>query len=401
MAVTIPDFWKLVVESRLLSAEQCQKLAADFTHVKGAADQGNSKTLGEWLVARNALSRYQTMVLMAGRAGPFYYGDYRVYERVEQGALKGQFRAIHAPTGHPTMLRFLTGSVVKDPREWAGAAARVVKQTGVVYPLLQRYFEPVDLQAFKFVVTEDLRGETLDELLAKSGRLHPLEACRIVRHAAFALAYLHQVGIIHGDVRPQHLLLEPSGNVKLLIDPTVPLGLVNVAQIDPQSPAAAKADYLAPDFLKAGKFPDELTDVYALGCTLYQLLTGQVPFPGGLPGQKLARHAAERIQPLEPYGIPQPLAQLVAYMMAKNSASRYQQASVVAEQLVPFIDPAHLQIPASSPPPTLAAYESWIKQKQAVLSTAATKPAAAPRVDVTAAAASGPLLVKTDASAST
>ncbi len=373
MPVSIPDFWKLVLESRLLTAEQCQKLGADFGQVKGAADQGNAKTLGEWLVTRNALSRYQNTVLQAGRAGPFYYGDYRVYDRVESGSLAGQFRAIHAPTGHPAMLRFLTGAVTKDQREWAAVAARVVKQAGVIYPLLQRYFEPVDLQAFKFVATEDVRGETLDEVLAKKGRLAPQEAARIIRHAAFALAYLHQVGIIHGEIRPQHLLLEPNGNVKLMVDPTIVQGPVQVAQIDPNSPLAVKADYLAPEFMQAGKSPDELTDIYALGCTFYQLLTGQPPFPGGLPGQKLARHAAERIQPLDPYGVPQPLGQLVAFMMAKNPASRYQHATIVAEQLSPFVDPAQLQIPSQSPPPTLAAFENWIKQKQAVLASAPVK----------------------------
>ena len=83
MSVAIPEFWKLVIESRLLTAEQCGKLGADFGHVKGAANQSNARTLAEWLVSRNALSRYQSTVLLAGRAGPFYYGDYRVYDRVE------------------------------------------------------------------------------------------------------------------------------------------------------------------------------------------------------------------------------------------------------------------------------------------------------------------------------
>lgn len=386
MSVSTADFWKLVTDSRLLTPEQCQKLAADFAQVKGTTEQTSAKVLVEWLVSRNALSRYQAMVLMAGRAGPFYYGDYRVYDRVEQAAWKGQFRAIHAPTGHPVMLRFLTGPVTKDPHLWASTAGHVVRQAELVYPLVQRYFEPVDLQAFKFVASEDLRGETLDEVLAKAGRLHPVEACRIIRLAAYGLAALHQAGIVHGDIRPQNLLLEPTGNIKLLIDPTLMLGPINIAQVDPASVEALRADYLAPEFLQAGKLPDALTDIYALGATLFQLLTGQPPFPGGTPGQKLARHAAERIQPLEPYGIPPQLTQIVAFQMAKNPASRFQQASVVGEQLMPFVDPAHAQITAAAPAPTLASYEGWIKQKQSVLAQAAVEtPArepAFPQVDL-------------------
>lgn len=393
MSVAIPEFWKLVIESRLLTAEQCGKLGADFGHVKGAANQSNARTLAEWLVSRNALSRYQSTVLLAGRAGPFYYGDYRVYDRVEGGPLAGQFRAIHAPTGHPVLLKFLGGSVLKDKQEWAAVAARVVRHASVAYPLVQRVYEPVDLNAFKFIASEDVRGETLEDLVAREGRLPPPEASRVMRLAAFALAAMHKQGLIHGSMRPQHLLLEPSGNVKLLVDPAQKLEPINVAQLDLNAPAAQQADYLAPEFIQPNKSPDVLTDIYALGCTFYQLLSGQPPFVGGSPQEKMARHAAQGIQPLEPFGVPHPLAQIVAFMMAKNSTVRYQQAGICAEQLASFVDPSRQHIPAITPPPTLAAYDAWIKQKQKVLSAASVKAASPPaaelpKVDIRLGAAS-------------
>ncbi|MEX2174662.1 MAG: hypothetical protein WD872_09895, partial [Pirellulaceae bacterium] len=86
---------------------------------------------------------------------------------------------------------------------------------------------------------------------------------------------------------------------------------------------------------------------------------------GGTIQQKMARHAAEPIQPLEPFGVPQPLAERVAYMMAKNPAVRYQSAEVVAEQLAPFVEPAALQATPPAPPPTLASYEALLRQRQA------------------------------------
>ena len=70
MSVTIPVFWQLLQDSRLLGPEQCRQLAADFAQVKGAADSSSAKTLAEWLVSRNVLSKYQTTILLAGRAGP-------------------------------------------------------------------------------------------------------------------------------------------------------------------------------------------------------------------------------------------------------------------------------------------------------------------------------------------
>ncbi len=375
MSIPIPVFWSLLQESRLLVAEQCQQLAADFSQVKGASDQSNARTLAEWLVARNVLSRYQTMILLAGRPGPFHYGDYKVYDRIEKGRLAGNFRAVHGPTGHPVLLQFLTGAVISDPAAWADAVQNTLSACLVQSPHVQRFFEPVDLGSFKFVVSEDLRGVTLDERLAM-GRFPPQEACRLVRMAAIGLAQLHQSGRAHGDVRPANLFLDTSvqghpGDVKVLFEPHSVPGPVSFAQ--ESAKLTAMADYLAPELMHAGRLPDPLSDVYALGCTLYCLLAGSPPFVGGTVLQKMTRHASEAIRPLESLGVPQPLAQLVTYMLAKNPQVRYQSPAVVAEQLAPFIDPALLYANPAQPLPTQGGYEHWVQQKQAHLA-AATAP---------------------------
>lgn len=377
MSIPIPVFWSLLQESRLLAAEQCQQLAADFSQVKGASDQSNARTLAEWLVARNVLSRYQTMILLAGRPGPFHYGDYKVYDRIEKGRLAGCFRAVHGPTGHPVLLQFLTGAVIQDPAAWADAVQNTLSACSVHSPQVQRFFEPVDLGAFKFVVSEDLRGVTLDERMSV-GRFPPTEACRLVRQAALGLAQLHQSGRAHGDVRPANLFLDTSvpghpGDVKVLFDPHLVPGPVNFAQQDATGKLAAMADYLAPELMHAGRLPDPLSDVYALGCTLYCLLSGSPPFVGGNVMQKMTRHASEAIRPLESLGVPQPLAQLVTYMLAKNPQVRYQSPAIVAEQLSAFVDPAQLYANPPQPLPTQAGYEHWVQQKQAHQAAAAAQ----------------------------
>src|SRR5205085_2502107 len=130
------------------------------------------------LMDHRAVSKYQATVLLAGRAGPFFYGDYKVYERVEKGRLAGCFRAVHNATKHPVLLRFLTGPVLTDPRLWAAASASTLAAGQIMSPYVQRYFEPVDLQKFKFIVSEDVRGTTLDEKVV-TGRMPPAEASRI------------------------------------------------------------------------------------------------------------------------------------------------------------------------------------------------------------------------------
>jgi hypothetical protein len=311
------------------------------------------------LMNHRAISKYQATVLLAGRAGPFFYGDYKVCERVEKGRLAGRFRAAHIATKHPVLLRFLTGPVLTDPRLWDVASANTLAAAQITSPYMQRHFEAVDLQKFKFIVSEDVRGTTLDEKIA-SGRLQAAEGCRIARLAALGLAQMHGQGRVHGDVRLASVMLESAPNepnVKLLFDAHQTPGPIDISQQQAGSALELMADYLAPELQTPGQRPEAVADIYALGCTLYALLTGSPPFAGGTVEQKLARHVSEPIRPLETYGVAAPLAQLVTHLMAKNPAVRYQSAALVAEQLATFVEPAALRIAPPGPPPTLAAYE--------------------------------------------
>jgi eukaryotic-like serine/threonine-protein kinase len=366
MPVAAPTFWSLLEHSRLLTAEQIRHLAADFGQSGAAGDRQDATCVAEWLVSRNVISKYQSTILLAGRSGPFLYGDYSVYDRIEKRRLTGWFRAVHRPTGHPVTLQFLTGPVVSDPRLWAHAAHLALAATAIRSPQLQRFWEPVDLGTFKFLVSEDMRGGSLEDKLAKE-RIAIPEVCRCVRLAAIGLAHLHQEGRVHGDVRPANLWLESAagaspGNVKLLYEPHQIPGPLALADLDPAGQLSLMADYVAPELAQPGKCPDPLTDIYALGCTLYTLLAGQPPFAGGTPQQKFPRHASEPIRPLEQLGVPQPLAQLVAFLMAKNPAVRFQSAAIVAEQLTPFVAPQSVSVPAPAMQVTLPAYEAWLRQ---------------------------------------
>ena len=134
MTLPIPDFWRLVIESQLLPAEECQRLGQQFGHGEGAAAQGNARTLAEWLMSQNIISRYQSTILLGGRAGPFIYGDYKIYDRTEGGPLDGQFKAVHSVTGHPVLLKFFAGETVSDPQRWSAVLDRSLKHAALNHP---------------------------------------------------------------------------------------------------------------------------------------------------------------------------------------------------------------------------------------------------------------------------
>ena len=376
MSVSIAEFWKLLVDSRLLPVQQCQQLNTSFQSVKGADTQGNAKTLAQWLISLNHITHYQATILLGGRTGPFFYGDYKIYDRIAAGRLEGCFRAVHCPTGHPVLIQFINSTDTQNPELWSAAVSHALAHCETRHPNLNQCHEPVDLVTYRFLVMEDLQGQSADELLRSTGPIHAAEACRFIRLTAMGLARLHQNNQIHGDVRPWNMWVEPTGNVKLLRDPFDRPAPLNFAQ--PSNQLLLRSDYLAPEFTQPGKQPDVLTDIYALGCSFYQLLTGRPPFPGGDAPQKLGRHAAEPIQPLEPFGVPQQVAQMVTYMMAKNPGVRYQQIDTVVEQLNTYVAPENLQPRPQTLPPTLHSFEHWIKQKQQSLSHQPKPQAAVP-----------------------
>ncbi len=395
--MSLSDFWKLLADSRLLSPAQVQRLAADFQKEKPPTEQ-NVKTAAQWLMDLRALTKYQAQVLLAGKPGPFFFGDYKVYERIDKGRLAGCFRAVHNASKYCVILRFATGTLLKEPHQWAAASENAALSRQIVSPFVQRYFEAVDSTRFKFIVSEDVRGSGLDETLATSGKLPPAEACRLMRQVALGLAAMHAAGRAHGDLRPASIALETFGNqpaiVKLLYDAMALPAAFDLSQLQEGGRLALLADYLAPELLAAGRPPDALSDIYGLGAILYALLTGKPPFAGGNVEQKLKRQISEPARSLETMGVPQPLAQLVSYLMAKNPGVRYQSAAQVADQLALFIPPANLSAGPPPPPPTLAAYEKYLQQKPAaVVQPARPQPAPAtnsqPAVPIAASLAQG------------
>lgn len=378
MSLSARDFWRLVIESRLLAPERCQQLNDAFTRTQGAingvagraghTDGVGAKALARWLVSQTAISRYQAKVLLAGRPGPFVYGDYLIHNRIDGGRLAGLFRARHLPTRHRVLLSFLAGPELEDPQAKARLSQQVqaASAASLDQPNLARTYQWVDLGSYKFVVLEDLQGETAQDRLRSAGKLPPGIACRIVRQVALGLARLHAQGQAHGQIYPGNLWLDNCGQAKLLHFPLTTMSLAGLRSSEPAATdlAAVQADFLAPELAQAAHLPDARSDIYGLGCALYQLLSGQVPFPGAEARARLLRHATETPRSLESISpaVPAALAKLVAYMMHKNPDLRYQQAASVAEALAPFASADESRPPDAKLAARQLAFEAWLRQ---------------------------------------
>lgn len=363
MSISITDFWRLAIESRLLTPEQCQQVAGRFSQTRSsdeAAKPVDTKSLAEWLVGQKLLTKYQAKVLLAGRAGPFHYADYRIQDRIASGRLSGWFRAVHLPTRHPVLLQFVPPAQAKEVASGGVLAGFVSALTSIKDPHLARCYAFVDTGNHKLFVWESLRGTSLEEQLAGTPTLPAAQALRVGLQIARGLVTLHGHGIVHGDVRPHHVWLSAEGRTQLICDLSTRRAPIDTANPADDSLLQERADYLAPEFLQPGRSPDVLTDVYALGCALYRMLTGRVPFAGGDIAHKLQRHATEPIRPLESFGIAAEVARIVTYMMAKNPAIRLPSAQVIVEQLSALLNDRQPAAEVAAAP-SAASFEQWLQ----------------------------------------
>ena len=237
-----------------------------------------------------------------------------------------------------------------------GAVERFEREARAVakldHPNIVRIHDANEAGDVHFLVMEYLAGTDLSRMVDLRGPLPVAEACGYARQAALALGHAHGRGLVHRDIKPANLMV-CDGVVKVL-----DLGLARLrapeSLADDGPPAAAGAelvdtltrdgavmgtpDYMAPEQALNTAGADIRADLYALGCTLYAVLTGEVVFPGGDALEKAKRHAAEEPRPLNAVrpGVPPKLAAVVARMMAKAPADRFQTPAEVAAALEPF-----------------------------------------------------------------
>jgi eukaryotic-like serine/threonine-protein kinase len=327
--------------SGLLTQEQIdrawQALAEDSLAAEQAIEDATDEALGEHLVAMGFLNRWQAEQLRHGRT-KFSLGPYRILDAIGHGGMGYVFKGEHALLGRIEAIKVLPKTQM-HPASIAAFCREIRAQAQLDHPNLVRLsFADKDGETY-FLVTEFVEGSDLRRLVRHHGVLSTRQAAVIVSQAAEALAYAHDRGLVHRDVKPGNLLVTPQGLTKL-----TDLGLASFSWDATNGTGAATKhivgtpDFLAPEAIVAPQNPRPVSDIYALGCTLYYAVTGKVPFPGGQTSDKLRRHLEEA--PLTPARLNSSLdrdfVDLLADMMQKRPDQRLQRAADVVERLRPW-----------------------------------------------------------------
>ena len=356
MTISIEQFWELAERARLFDHVETQTLCKRFLLSQKDTESQTAKAAAEWLLSQRRITGYQARSLLKGRAGPFVIGEYLLLqERKLDCAQLQRFDAIHESTRHRVLV-----TVWSDSAAWATIERRFHAGRRIRNANLDRWYECGDDDGRRFSVSEWPPGKTARQILETRQKIGATKACHLLHQISQALGHLHARGETHGAIRPDEIVVQDSGHAKLLrpVWPTNDLGsrIVNSESVR----AGRLVHYAAPELVQPNAAADTLTDVYALGCTLYEMLTGTLPFLAADPRSMLEAHATQPLPPWdESLALPDGLSEVVSFMMAKRRSVRYQDMDEVVEKLERYL-PSGIQQPKIEQRPTATLYQGHI-----------------------------------------
>ncbi|MEJ7591255.1 MAG: bifunctional serine/threonine-protein kinase/formylglycine-generating enzyme family protein [Planctomycetaceae bacterium] len=338
-APALPCSWAVFLqrlrESRLLSEEE---IAAGMISV---SSDSSSTAFGEHLVAAKKLTSFQVNALLRSSDDPLILGEYIVQDMVGRGGMGTVYRAVHRRMKRTVAVKVLRRDIAQADLLAKRFLREVEVAAKLCHPNIVTAYDAGEQNGISYLVSEFVEGQNLSELVKEYGPLSLPLAVDVVLQAARALEYAHREGVIHRDIKPSNLLLDDSGNVKLL-----DVGLARV-----NSPTASKidhgadltttgmimgtVDYMSPEQAQNTRLADERSDIYSLGCTLYFLMTGHAPFAKGTAMERLLAHREQPIPSLchlSPQ-VPELMDRLLSSLMAKKPADRMASMRELVHQL--------------------------------------------------------------------
>jgi serine/threonine protein kinase len=263
-------------------------------------------------------------------ASPDRLGAYRLIDKLGEGGTGVVYRGVHVALGKRVAIKVLHADVARDPR-----LATTLLREG---RLASRAHHPgiVDVTDFgttrdgrTYLVMELVEWPTLRDLL-REGALEEERAVAICRQILLALDEAHRQGVVHRDLKPANVFVGPGDLVKIGDFGTARWMRPGERGVKDtrENTVSGSPDYMSPEHCR-GQLTDGRTDVYALGCMLFEMLTGDVPFTGDTAVAVMIKQVNEAVPaPVGPGGaVSEPLAELMRRAMAKRVEGRYQTAS--------------------------------------------------------------------------
>jgi serine/threonine protein kinase len=222
------------------------------------------------------------MALNTSKPDMHTIGNYELLEKVAEGGMGSVWRARHAESGQIVAIKIMPAHMASNPTLLRRFEQEFRAASRLDHPNIVRALDYGDTGHTPYLVMEFVEGESLGQKIERDGKMTEAESVRIIAQVAQGLHRAHKQGIIHRDVKPDNVMVQPDGVAKL-----ADLGLVKEVDADLNLTKTGRGlgtpHFMAPEQFRSAKDADIRADVYSLAATLYMMVTGELPFKSNGP----------------------------------------------------------------------------------------------------------------------
>lgn len=271
------------------------------------------------------------------KAGMIIGERYEILGKIGTGGMADVYKAKDHKLNRFIAIKVLKQEFREDTNFIRKFRAEAQSAAGLTHPNIVNVYDVGDDQGIHYIVMELIEGITLKEYISKKGKLSIKEATSIAIQVSMGLEAAHSHGIVHRDVKPQNIIISTDGKVKV-----TDFGIARAASANTiSSNAMGSVHYSSPEQVRGG-YSDEKSDIYSLGITLYEMVTGHVPFDGDTTVAIAIKHLQEEMVPPSEYtqDLPHSLEQIIFKCTQKSVDRRYSNMTdVIADLKHSLIDP--------------------------------------------------------------
>ena len=247
---------------------------------------------------------------------------YEIIKTIGEGGMANVYLANDTILDRKVAIKVLRGDLSNDEKFIRRFKREALSVSNLSHPNIVEVYDVGEEDGNYYIVMEYIEGKTLKQLLQKRGALTLNEVIDIMTQLTDGLAHAHEAYIIHRDIKPQNIMIEDNGLVKIT-DFGIAMAL-NSTQLTQTNSVMGSVHYLPPEQAN-GKGSTVKSDIYSLGILMYELLTGSVPFKVDTAVEKALKHMKEKIPSIRKQNptIPQSVENIVLKATAKNPKNRY------------------------------------------------------------------------------
>lgn len=336
-------FLDILAESRLIAESRFDALCRQVV----AADRAPSaETIAAELVKKELLTHWQARMLLRGQRS-FHVGNYVLVDFLGRGGMGSVFKATHVGLNKTVALKVMSNELLGDAVSVARFHREMEAAAALDHPNLVHALDAGRCGDKHYLVMEYVEGENLSSVLKRTSVVSQNIACHYALQAAEGLAHIHARGLVHRDIKPSNLILTTQGDGLPLVK-ILDLGLARLNN-DAGKPRETMTrtdqvlgtpDYMSPEQARATRSADIRSDIYSLGCALFRMLTGRLPFPGDNVFERVTARIVDEPPKVRNFApdIDEDVERVILKMMARGPADRYQSPREVVAALTPFAD---------------------------------------------------------------